>query len=106
MTEESEMAKFNRMNPTFGPGCCSNNELPKETKEYLEKEAKQLIDRLDRYKDLKSNVFTCVGCGIEVKGHLKAFSDGMGYGMRTVCNKKVVMCQDCMKEIAHLAVDL
>ena len=102
----NEMEEFNRRNPTFGPGCCSNNELPKETKKHLEDECKRAIEKLDRYKDVKSNIFTCVGCGIEVKGHLKAFSDGMGYGMRTVCKKEVVMCQDCMKEIAHLTIDL
>lgn len=62
------------------------------------------IERIKEEK--KSNTFTCVGCGVSVKGLLKAFSDGMGYGMRHVCKNEIVMCQDCMKEIAHDAIDL
>lgn len=56
--------------------------------------------------ELAARTFTCVGCGLTVVGHLNAFSDGMGAGMRRVCKKKAVMCQDCMKEIAHEAIDL
>lgn len=104
--DESEDAKFNRLNPTFGPGCCSNNELPKEVKKHIEDETKDLLNKLDRHKNPESNIFSCVGCGFSVKGQLNAFSDGMGAGMRRVCKNKIILCQNCIKEIAHSAIDL
>ncbi len=66
-----------------------------------------MTDQLpEQTNEQKSNIYTCIGCGVSVKGILKAFSDGMGYGMRHVCKNEIVMCQDCMKEIAHDAIDL
>jgi len=56
--------------------------------------------------DKKSNIYTCIGCGFSVKGSLKAFSDGMGAGMRLCCKNRIVICQDCIKKIGHVAIDL
>jgi hypothetical protein len=69
-----------------------------EEKERKKEESKDAKSTLERYE--------CVGCGFFVSGTLKAFSDGMGAGMRHVCEKRIILCQECMKEIAHNAIDL
>jgi len=53
-----------------------------------------------------TNPVTCIGCGFTAKNELVAYSDGLGCGFRNLCKKNIPLCQDCIKEIGHVAVDL